>query len=736
MLRVAKQCCAAIHPRVRGGLASVCVCSCVCVLCIADAAHAEPPVDTDDTDVFEITVHADDPDIEDVRARTTLDADDLERQAGDDLADTLAGVAGVRTAGGTADASKPIIRGQQERRLLVLNDGVRHESQKWGPDHATEVDPFSAGQISVIRGAAGARYGPDAIGGVILVQPPPLRTQVGVGGLALASFDSNGRRPYVAARVDAVPAAAPDLSVRLHANVGVGANRSATDYVLGNTASRTYNLGATLGYTWDAGRVRAAWTHHAFAAGIFYGVQNGTPTDFASQLDAERPATADLWSTTYAIDRPSQSVTHDMGLLNVDLFGGWGSLDLTYAFQLNHRQEFEQVREGVSGSQYDFTLRTHSIDALYRHSVVSLPFGELDGGMGVQGTFQENVYRGYALLPNYRSFGGGVFAYERLSLARVDIEAGARLDGLARVAFLGDDDYQRHIRRGTLDDTVCDETAEHARCPAAYSAGSLSIGALVHLVPDRWDVKVDLSRASRFPNVDELYLIGTAPSFPVYGLGSPGLGVETAWGATITTGVRHPLFETELSAYGQYIQDYIYFAPDLNSSGLPRFDVTIRGTWPRFTYQPVNAVVYGMDGTLSAGPTTPIGLDVRAAVVRAQDAANGDQLIGTPPDQLTVSTVGRLPAAGPFDHSELRATVEAVARQSRTDDSVDFAPAPPGFALLGLSAETTLGAKKPIRIGVAVHNLLNTAYRDYTSLLRYYADQPGRNIRVRVGVPF
>ncbi len=44
-----------------------------------------------------------------------------------------------------------------------------------GPDslpmEATEIDPFSAGSISVIRGAAGARYGPDAIGGVILVEP-------------------------------------------------------------------------------------------------------------------------------------------------------------------------------------------------------------------------------------------------------------------------------------------------------------------------------------------------------------------------------------------------------------------------------------------------------------------------------------------------------------------------------------------------------------------------------------
>ena len=132
--------------------------------------HFAPPVDA--VPLIEITVHTTDPDLADTRARTTLDAAALERAAGDDLAETVAAVPGVRLAGGTSDAAKPIIRGQHERRLLVLYDGVRHESQKWGPDHATEIDPFAAGTISVIRGAAGARYGPDALGGVILVEPP------------------------------------------------------------------------------------------------------------------------------------------------------------------------------------------------------------------------------------------------------------------------------------------------------------------------------------------------------------------------------------------------------------------------------------------------------------------------------------------------------------------------------------------------------------------------------------
>lgn len=696
--------------------------------------HFAPPAEEGDEPDAVLVVHSAGPDLEDTRARTTLDEAAIERAAGDDLAETVAQVPGVRMARGTADAAKPIIRGQHERRLLVLYDGVRHESQKWGPDHATEIDPFSAGSISVVRGAAGARYGPDAIGGVILVEPPPLRREPGIGGKLVSSFASNGLRPYTALRLDAAPASLPGLSLRVEGNAAISANRSAPTYVLGNTASRTGNLGGTVGYGWDAGRIRASWHHHAFRAGVFYGVSNSNPADFEAQLEAERPVTADLWSTTYAIDRPYQDVSHDIGMLGAELFGGWGSLELTYAFQLNRRQEFEQVREAVSGPQYDFTLRTHSLDGLYQHPAVELSFGSVEGGFGLQASFQESVYRGYSLLPNYRSFGGGLFAYERLSLARVDLELGARVDGLSRVAFMSDDDYGNHVRRGTLDESSCTDLSTAWRCPAAYDTGSFSVGLLAHVVPDRIDLKLDLSTASRFPDVDELYLVGSAPSFPVYALGSPDLGVETAQGATLTGGLRHEAIELELSGFGQRVDDYIYFAPDLNDEGEPRFEVTIQGTWPRYTYQPIDAVLYGLDGSISLAPDAPLGLDARGALVRAQDRASGAHLIGTPPDQLHLGLVGRPPPAGALHGTEIRVMTEIVARQARVDDRVDFAPAPPGYALIGLAAETALEMKTPLRVGLEVRNLLNTSYREYTSLLRYYADQPGRDVRVRIGM--
>jgi iron complex outermembrane receptor protein len=698
--------------------------------------HFAPPVDFEDAPGMEVFVHAESPDRADTHSRTTLDQTQIERSAGENLAATVSQVAGVHMAQGTSDAAKPVIRGQQERRLLILMDGVRHESQKWGPDHGTEIDPFSAGEVSVIRGAAGARYGPDALGGVILVDPPPMRTEAGVGGKALTSFASNGLRPYGAFRLDGASESIEGLTVRVEGNGSVGASKSTPTYVLGNTGSKTWNAGGAVSYTAERGSIRATLHHHDFQGGGFYGVRSSTPDDFATQVEASKPVNADLWTSTYSIDRPYQDVTHDIGLLKGILAGEWGSVETIYAFQLNQRLEFEQVRDSVTGPQYDFTLRTHSLDSVYLHPEIQLNFGDLEGGVGIQGSFQENVYRGYSLMPNYRGFGGGIFGFERLTLPRFDVDLAARWDGLSRAAYMSDDDYQRHVSRGSLNETVCTTASSSMRCPGAYDSGSFSFGVLSHVIPDRFDLKLDLSSASRFPNVDELYLLGNAPSFPVYALGNPDLGVETAWGSSLTAELLLEALQLEISGFGQLVEDYIYFAPDFNENGEPRFDVTIQGAWPRYVYRPIDAVVYGVDGRLSIAPESLLGLDLRGSVVRTTDRETGDHLVGTPPDSLHVTLVCRPSPLGRVHEMEFAVNSELIAAQSRVDPTNDFAAAPDGYALFGASIDFTVGHQRPVRVGMEAHNIFNTSYRDYTSLLRYYADQPGRDVRMRVGMDF
>jgi iron complex outermembrane receptor protein len=66
----------------------------------------------------------------------------------------------------------------------------------------------------------------------------------------------------------------------------------------------------------------------------------------------------------------------------------------------------------------------------------------------------------------------------------------------------------------------------------------------------------------------------------------------------------------------------------------------------------------------------------------------------------------------------------------------DYAPPPPAFTLLGLEAGTrVLWGQQPLYITLGVTNLLNTSYRDYMNAFRYFSDEMGRNVSVRVRVP-
>jgi iron complex outermembrane receptor protein len=104
-----------------------------------------------------------------LQSSARLDGKALEMTRGETLGESLKGIPGVNTIQTGPTISKPVIQGLYGNRVLVYNSGVRQEGQQWGSEHAPEVDPFIANQITVVKGAASVMYGAEAIGGVVLV---------------------------------------------------------------------------------------------------------------------------------------------------------------------------------------------------------------------------------------------------------------------------------------------------------------------------------------------------------------------------------------------------------------------------------------------------------------------------------------------------------------------------------------------------------------------------------------
>ena len=80
---------------------------------------------------------------------------------------------GVSTISTGQNIAKPIIHGLHSNRVLIMNNGLRHEFQNWGVDHAPEIDPGAMREIEVVKGAATVRFGPEALGWRYFDQPRP-----------------------------------------------------------------------------------------------------------------------------------------------------------------------------------------------------------------------------------------------------------------------------------------------------------------------------------------------------------------------------------------------------------------------------------------------------------------------------------------------------------------------------------------------------------------------------------
>jgi iron complex outermembrane receptor protein len=673
----------------------------------------------------------------DMRSTAVISGEELEMTRGRAFADTLSEVPGVTTLRSGSGMAKPVVRGQFGRRLQILVDGVRHRSQDWGLDHAPEIDPFVADQITVVRGAAGVQYGPDAIGGAVLVDPPRLLTRPGLDAEAHAiGFADEGGSG--AARVRSAPDAVPGLAWQVEGSFKRLAAPHTPTYPLDNTGSLEWSAGATVGYRPGDDSYTLSYRHYGARLGVCTCLRIESSEDFLDQIALERPIDADSYRADYEIERAFQSVHHDLAIARAQ----WelpekGTVTGTYAFQYDMRREFDVVRTST-GPQFDFRLSTHDSSVVFEQNPKHLTEHlHLRGTFGAVGMFQLQDVGGLPLVPDYTAFSGGAFATERLIGHDFELEAGLRYDVTSRTAAIERGDFLRLVRSDQLEMDACGASdVDPVECSSTFHTVSASIGGLLQITQPL-SVKLDLSTASRPPNPDEQFLNGTSPTFPVLGLGKPDLDAETTYSASVTTSYDGDRLVAEASGYGNFIADYIYFAPAIDDDGDPIFDVLVRGTFPRFVTRPVDAVFYGFDGGVAYLPHPSLELGGQLSMVRARNVSDDSYLVFVPSDRVRGSATYTHQELWGLSKASLSITGTYVARQNRFDLAADLAPPPDGYFLLDaeVGAEARI-SDQTVRFALQGTNLLDTRYRDYTSLLRYFADQPGWQLMLRLSVHY
>ena len=153
----------------------------------------------------------------------------------------------------------------------------------------------------------------------------------------------------------------------------------------------------------------------------------------------------------------------------------------------------------------------------------------------------------------------------------------------------------------------------------------------------------------------------------------------------------------------------------------------------------------GLDLLVAYRVARPLTLGLKAATVVERDLRLNDYLILAPADRLETwlryepsAGTGTAPRRLSGRYAQLGA--QGVRRQTRVprdNEQRDYQDPPPGYYLLGAEVGGTLrlGPRTPLEISLTGTNLLNTRYRDYLNRYRYFLDELGQNVTLRLRVP-
>ncbi|MFM7903014.1 MAG: TonB-dependent receptor plug domain-containing protein, partial [Bacteroidota bacterium] len=280
----------------------------------------------------------------------TISGDQMALNSGKSLAEGLSIINGVTILKSGSTVSKPVVHGLSGNRLLILNNGIRLEGQQWGSEHAPEIDPFIAKRLTVIKGSGSVRFGPDAIGGVILVEPASLPQGTGMGAEANLVGASSNREGAISSMIQYSPEKLSAFAFRLQGTLKQGGDVRTPEYFLKNTGFREKNFSWSAGWNELDFGVTGFYSQFNSEIGIFTGSHIGNLTDLELAFELDEPLEQRPFS--YEIERPSQKVSHELFKATAwSSVGASGKLTLNLARQYNLREEYDKDFNASSSNE-------------------------------------------------------------------------------------------------------------------------------------------------------------------------------------------------------------------------------------------------------------------------------------------------------------------------------------------------------------------------------------------------
>lgn len=654
------------------------------------------------------------------QAKLSVNRQSIEDNSNQNLSGLLENQVGIHLLKNGSGISKPVVHGLYGNRLTILNNGIIQSGQQWGNDHSPEIDPFSADQITVLKGTNAIEYSGGNMGSAILIEPKKIAREPHLHGQVGYIYETNGRGHSLNARLAKY---SPLLAFRISGSLKKYGDKKTADYLLNNTGIEEANLSIQLEKSWNERCFLEFYTStFNTRLGVLRGSHIGNLTDLEFALTRDVPYYTEP-NFSYTIDAPKQQVSHHLAKLKAKYYIDDDQvLELVLGGQLNLRKEFD-IRRGDKSDIPALSLNQKTINAELKYNQDFNNNWKFK--IGTQNIINDNTNMPgtgiLPLIPDYLSWKHALFSILSKQAAKFHFNMGIRYDY----------EYQ----------SVASISTNVPREIIRYNNHFHNIGATLGLkykISQTQNIIFNTGYASRNPAINELYSNGLHQGVSGIEEGDVHLKTEKALKNTLEyKWLPSPKFSLNVLAYHQYFKGYIFLNPQ------DKIRLTIRGAFPVFKYEQTDANIYGLDVSAQFTVRKSFYGLLRYSYIRGNDTKNNIPLVNIPPSSLFGSLTYRANKAlklSPklqLEALELELNNRYVLQQKHLLPEQDFVLPPPAYYLLGLKVSTNLifPAYK-FRCFLKVDNLFNTSYRDYLNRQRYFADATGISIVIGVNFKF
>lgn len=674
----------------------------------------------------------------------TITKNIIEKYSSGSLGDALKEITGVSSLNTGSTIVKPIIQGLNGSRVLIMNNGVRMQDMEWGDEHAPNVDINTAGSVTVVKGAGALKYGGDAIGGVIIMEPSKAPIKDTLQGKTVLTGASNGRGGAISSEI--IKAYESGWFLKAQGTLKRFGDVEAPDYILSNTGVFEKGISASFGvnkftYGWDA-----YYSYYANEIGVLEASHIGNVDDLIESINSGEPSV--IRDFTYDIENPKQDVTHHLGRLRYfKRFEKLGKWTTQYDFQLNQRLEFDIRRSDELSKKpsVDLELTTHTITSDFKIDSNS----DYTINFGIMGRYQENfadpsngVRR---LIPDYDKYDAGAFITAEYDInENLVVDAGLRYD----YNYIDSKKFYRKTRweeRGYNVDfndlIIAEEGSQWLTNPVFdYHNISTTVG-LQHTFKEDYELRFNYALAQRAPNPSELFSDGLHHSAARIELGDLRIDQETSNKFSLSLQKNSDIWGWEVAPYVNLINDYILLEPT---------DVllSLRGAFPVWEYRATDAQLLGLDAKLYYQWYNNWKTDHSFSIVKGKEVKNDTPLINMPAPNISNSITFQkeewlglnisLQSQYHFRQNEFPPNIEVFSINQDRDVLLEINTPPPAYHLLNATADIAIPFFKQneLKVGLTLNNITNKNYRNYLNRQRYFADDVGRNFLLRLTINY